>query len=126
MRDDAEHPVKHPDDEEPRVINAGLPSWFRAMIYVAGGLITGLGIAEARFVSRIEYQGHQDAQRQDIERLLRVQAEYALAERQTSQSLGEISERLTTMEADLGWVRQYLDLSKPPPPRRPNGVGTHR
>ena len=65
MRDDAEHPVKHPDDEEPRVINAGLPSWFRAMIYVAGGLITGLGIAEARFVSRIEYQGHQDAQRQD-------------------------------------------------------------
>ena len=116
-RDDAEHPVKRPDDEEPRVINASLPSWLRAVFYIAGGMLAGLGIAEARFVTRVEYAGHMEQQRVDVERLMRVQADYAHAERGTAENLGTINERLSGIESDVGWLRSYLDVSKPPPRR---------
>ena len=110
-------------EEHERPINATVPEWakFAATIIVTmGAMFTW---ASGTFVSRIEYQAHQDSQRQDIERLARIQADYATAERGTSQNLGDISERLGTIETDLSWVRSYLDLSKPAPRRPVNGSG---
>jgi hypothetical protein len=123
MHDDAEHPGR---GDEPRVVNASIPEWAKFAGTIIATTILVVGWVEARFVSRVEWSNHQAQQTTDMERLSRTQAEYAAAERVTATGLGDINERLGTIETDVGWLRAYLDVSRPAPKKKANGAGTHR
>ena len=114
-RDDAEHD----QDDQPRVVNAAIPEWAKVVVAIVAGLITGLGIAESRFVGRVEYLSHVEAQRDDVARLISASNHYSLKEGQTAAGLSDLKVDVAEIKADVGWLRAYLDVSKPLP--RKNG-----
>ena len=95
MRDDAEH------EDKPKVINANFPEWAKFAATIVGTTILTVGWAEARFVSRVEWITHTEQQRVDLARLAVIQEKYAVEEKGTSRTLGEINARLTRIETIL-------------------------
>ena len=94
-----------------------IPEWAKVVIAVVGGLIAGLGIAETRFVGRVEYLSHVESQREDVARLITASNHYSVKEGQTASGLSDLKVDVAEIKADVGWLRQYLDVSKPPPRR---------
>lgn len=117
MRDDAEHPAKKHDEDEPRVINASFPEWAKFAMSIAGTVIIVLGYVEARFVSRVEWSNHDKQQIVDMARLQATQADYARAEVVTGQGLTDLKVDVAEIKGDVAWLRSYLDVSMPAPRR---------
>ena len=94
-----------------------IPEWAKVVVAVAAGLVTSLGIAETRFVGRVEYLSHVEAQREDVARLIAASNHYSLKEGQTASGLSDLKVDVAEIKADVGWLRSYLDVTKPPPRR---------
>jgi hypothetical protein len=105
------------DDVGPKLVreiraNAIVPDWLKFSAAVIAGTISAMLFMQREFVSRAEYSNHVTTKERELTRMADLQEHYATAERLTSESLVEI-------RADVGWLRAYLDVTKPPP--RTNG-----
>jgi hypothetical protein len=105
------------DEGEAKRATVPIPEWVKVVVAIVGGLVTGLGIAETRFVGRVEYLSHVEAQREDVARLIQASNHYSVKEGQTASGLSDLKVDVAEIKADVGWLRQYLDVSKPPPRR---------
>jgi hypothetical protein len=105
-----------------------LPPWAKLALTVTGTTITTIVAmfmwATSMFVSRVEYANHSAQNVIDMSRLAETQLRYAVAEKGTSDNLNALQVDVAEIKSDVSWLRQYLDVSKPPP--RKNGAGTHR
>jgi hypothetical protein len=94
-----------------------LPDWSKFAISVILGTVAALGWMEMRFVSNVQYSTHAVQNAVDMERLAQAQKQYALQEKETASNLAGIDSRLEGIEVNVGWLRDYLDISKPLPRR---------
>lgn len=115
MKDNGEHDI----GDQPRVVNATFPEWMKFAVSVVIGTIMGIGWAEIRFVTRAEWNTHQAQQTVDMMEVKEVQKSYAIAERGTSNGLQALTVDVAEIKNDVSWLRAYLDVSKPPPKKRP-------
>ena len=118
-----ETPEINHDEMHRRREDLGLPPWFKLAVTVVGTTVTTIVAmflwVSASFVSRVEYANHASQQALDIERIARIQANYALAEQGTASNLNALQVDVAEIKSDVSWLRQYLDVSMPAP--RKNG-----
>ena len=109
------------DEPHRRREDMGLPPWAKLAITVTGTTVTTIVAmflwASSTFVSRVEYLNHATQQALDMERLARIQANYAVAEQGTAENLNSLQVDVAEIKSDVSWLRQYLDVSMPPPRR---------
>lgn len=89
------------------------PEWAKFAGVVIGTTATIFFWAESRFVSRLEWNQHSEQQRADLIRIADAQKSYAESEKGTATTLNDISQRLSSIENDVGWLRQYMDVHGP-------------
>lgn len=102
---------------------AAFPEWAKFAGTVIATTASIFFWAESRFVSRLEWNQHAEQQRADLARVTEVQRSYAEAEKGTATNLNDINQRLSAIENDVGWLRQYLDVQAPRKNGKTNGKG---
>jgi ketopantoate hydroxymethyltransferase len=94
-----------------------LPEWAKFSAAVIAGTIAAMVWMQSNFVSQIQYSTHAVQNAVDMERLTQAQRQYAIQEKETASNLSDINGRLEGIETNVGWLRDYLDISKPLPRR---------
>jgi uncharacterized protein YpmB len=94
-----------------------IADWMKFSIAVIAGTISAMVWMQSNFVSQVQYSTHAVQNAIDMERLQQAQKQYALQERETAQNLAGIDSRLEGIEVNVGWLRDYLDITKPVPRR---------
>ena len=84
-----------------------IPDWAKFAVAVVGGCALALVWVEGRFVTRVEWAGHQEAQKLAITGLLTTQQEYAVAEKGTAAQLAAMNVKLTIID-----TRQQIVLER--------------
>ena len=84
-----------------------IPDWAKFAIAVIGGCAAALVWVEGRFVTRVEWAGHQEAQKLAIAALVLTQQEYATAEKSTASHLAAMNVKLTVID-----TRQQIVLER--------------
>ena len=84
-----------------------IPDWAKFAVAVVGGCALALVWVEGRFVTRVEWSGHQEAQKLAIAGLLVTQQEYAVAEKGTAAQLAAMNVKLTVID-----TRQQIVLER--------------
>ena len=99
----------------PRLGFANIPDWLKFSVLILSGAAGALIWIENRFVARVEWTNHIAQQAVDMSDLKHTQARYADAERVTASGVYDLKVDMAEVKGDVGWIRQYLDVSMPPP-----------
>jgi hypothetical protein len=110
--DEGRHQEGHP------VLSPVVPEWAKFAGSIIATVVLTIGWAESRFVSRIEWASHQAQQSLDMSEIKVQQTNYAAAERGTAAGVNALSVDVAEIKADVGWLRSYLDVTKPLPRRK--------
>ena len=104
-----------PDDilKRRRSDQGGIPDWAKFAVAVIGGVIASLAWVEGRFVTRIEWTAHQDAQKLAIASLILAQQEYTNAEKGTAAQLAAMNVKLTVIDTRQQIVLERIGLVVP-------------
>jgi hypothetical protein len=77
-----------------------------------------IGWAQGNFVTRLEWAAHAEQQRMDFVRISTSLETHSNMDRILQGNFGDINARLVGIEADVSWLRSYLDSTGVPKPRK--------